>query len=596
MDWNWSPAGLGLATLLGVMPMAQAQTQPESPPTRPNVVMIVLDDIAFMDLGAYGGEARTPNIDRLAQQGAMLLNYHTSPLCTPSRSMLLTGSDNHRTGHATIEEVLPAAQRGQPGYSLRFEPGVVTVAERLRQAGYRTLMSGKWHLGRGEGDLPNSHGFDRSLALDASGADNYRQKSYMPYYDHAPWFEDGLPTQLPERFYSADLLVDRLISYIDEQPPGTGPHFSYLAFQAVHIPLQVPRAFSDGYAGRFDAGWDVLRQERWTRAKALGLIPANAALAPMPADLRRWEDLSAADKRIFARSMEVYAGMIEATDQTIGRLITHLDSRGELENTVFVITSDNGPEPSDPVHARGMNLWMPLHGYHWDPDRLGEEGSLAFIGTEWAAAIASPHAYYKFYTSQGGIKVPLIVSGPGVAPGSRSAALTHVTDVVPTVLELTRVPLQPAPDEIPVIGLSLAPVLSGAATAVRGPTDTVGVEVSGNAALFRGEYKIVRNMPPAGDTQWRLFNLATDPGETTDLSAAEPALLAEMIAAYDAYAQANGVLPLPPGYHVQRQILHTGLMKQLQYNWPWLAAIGAVLALWIGWLVLGRKRKPRLTP
>ena len=580
-------AGLAFAALAGLTQAAHAQT----PPARPNIVLIVLDDIAFMDFGAYGGEARTPNIDRLAERGAMFLNYHTSPLCTPSRSMLLTGADNHRTGHATIEEVLPDAQRGQPGYSLRFEPGVVTVAERLRAAGYRTLMSGKWHLGRQEGDLPNSHGFERSLALDASGADNYAQKSYMPYYDHAPWFEDGQPTRLPERFYSSDLLVDRLIGFIDEQPPGAEPHFSYLAFQAVHIPLQVPRAFSDGYEGRFDAGWDVLREERWTRAKALGLIPADAPLAPMPEGLRKWDDLSADQQRIFARSMEVYAGMIEATDQAIGRLVAHLDTRGELENTVFVITSDNGPEPSDPVHARGMNLWMPLNGYHWDPDRLGEEGSLAFIGTEWAAAVASPHAYYKFYTSQGGIKVPLIVSGPGVAPGGRSTALAHVTDVVPTVLELSGVEGGPAPNEVPVIGRSLAPILTGSASTVRSPTDVVGIEVSGNAALFRGNHKIVRNMPPAGDNQWRLFDLSRDPGETADLASAQPELLADMIAAYDAYAQANGVLPLPPGYHVQRQLLHTGLMKQLEYNALWLALIGAFLVFWIAWRVFRPKRK-----
>jgi arylsulfatase/uncharacterized sulfatase len=222
--------------------------------TRSNIVVILVDDAALMDFGAFGGEARTPNIDQLARQGVMFSAYHTSPLCSPSRAMLLTGIDNHRTGVSTIEEVLPPEQRGKHGYTLHLEPGVLTIADRLRAAGYRTLMAGKWHLGHGAGDLPNAHGFDRSLALDASGADNWEQKPYMPYYDHAAWFEDGKPTRLPANFYSSDLLVDRLISYIDESPSRTRPYFAYLPFQAVHIPVQAPKAFSDHYKGQFLRG------------------------------------------------------------------------------------------------------------------------------------------------------------------------------------------------------------------------------------------------------------------------------------------------------------------------------------------------------
>jgi arylsulfatase A-like enzyme len=181
-----------------VSPVAAARPLPPTRRKRPNFVLILLDDAALMDLGAFGGEARTPTIDALAASGAMLTNYHTSPLCSPSRAMLLTGIDNHKTGVSTIEEVLPPELEGKPGYSLRLEPGVVTIATRLKKAGYRTSMAGKWHLGHGENDLPNAHGFDRSLALDASGADNWEQKPYMPYYQHAPWFEDGKPATLPK--------------------------------------------------------------------------------------------------------------------------------------------------------------------------------------------------------------------------------------------------------------------------------------------------------------------------------------------------------------------------------------------------------------
>ena len=184
--------------LLGALAAHSAETAEQV--RKPNIVLMLIDDAALMDLGAFGGEARTPHIDALAASGTMLLNYHTSPLCSPSRAMLLTGVDNHRTGVSTIEEVIPAELAGKPGYSLRLEPGVITVARRLKQAGYQTSMVGKWHLGHGEGDLPPAHGFDRSLVLDASGADKWAQKPYMPYYQDAPWFEDGKPVRLPEAF------------------------------------------------------------------------------------------------------------------------------------------------------------------------------------------------------------------------------------------------------------------------------------------------------------------------------------------------------------------------------------------------------------
>lgn len=563
---------------------------------RPNIVLIVVDDAAFMDFGAYGGEARTPNIDRLAREGSMFLNYHTSPLCTPSRAMLMTGADNHRTGHATIEEVLPRELRGRPGYTLRLEPGVLTLADRLRAVGYRTLMAGKWHLGRNDGDLPDRHGFDRSLALDASGADNYAQRPYMPYYDRAPWYQDGAPARLPPRFYSSDLLVDRLIAAIDERPPQAGPYFGYLAFQAVHIPVQAPRKYSDNYAGRFAAGWEALRVQRWTRARALGFIPNDAPLAPLPAGMRRWNDLQPEERRIFARSMEVYSGMLEAMDHAIGRLVDHVDRRGEKQRTIFVITSDNGPEPSDPVHAPGMNVWMPLNGYHWDVNRLGEEGSLAFIGPEWAASISSPHSLYKFYASEGGLKVPLIISGPGVLPGARSRALTHVTDIAPTLLEFARAPTHSEKNQVQITGRSLASILRKGAPAVRSQNDVVGVEVSGNAALFQGAYKIVRNMPPVGDGRWRLYNLDVDPGETRDLAQADPQRLSAMIAAYQDYSARNGVLALPEGYQVERQVLRNGLARQLIYNAPWLALVvlGMLSIIVLAWI--RRVRRARQTP
>ena len=582
-------AALALAGSAGPALARSGEAPPR--PARPNIVVILFDDVALMDLGAYGGEARTPNIDRLARQGAMFTGYRTSPLCTPSRAMLLTGLDNHRAGAATIEEILPPEMRNRPGYRLRIEPEVLTIAERLRAEGYRTLMAGKWHLGHGPGDLPDGQGFDRSLALDASGADNWAPRPYMPYYTEAPWYEDGRPAKMPGSFYSSDLLVDRLTRYIDETPAGSEPFFAYLALQAVHIPVQAPARYSDGYRGRFDGGWETLRAARTERARQLGLLPAGAGTDGFSPDARDWDALSPAERRMAARSMEVYAGMIEAADAAVGRLMARLEARGELQNTLFVVTSDNGPEPSDPVHQRGMGLWMLTHGYNWRLEGLGGPGSLNYIGREWAEALAAPGRRYKFYVSEGGIRAPLIISGPGVAPGRRIDGLTFVTDVTPTLADFAGA--RPTPEAPAMDGTSLRPVLQGAAGPVRGPDDPLGVEVSGNAALYRGDYKIVRDMPPLGDGRWRLYDVTRDPGETRDLSAAEPGRLKAMLADYAAYEARVSVAPLPPGYTTQKQLTANALARQV----PVLAAGAAVIALLLGgggflaWRGLRRRRR-----
>ena len=570
---------IALTLLLALLPMHAGAAET----TRPNVVLVLVDDAAMMDFGAYGGEARTPNIDALAAAGALFTSYHTSPLCSPSRAMLLTGIDNHRTGVATIEEVLPPEQRGAPGYSLHLEPGVLTVATRLKRAGYRTYMTGKWHLGHGPGDLPDAHGFDRSFALDASGADNWEQKPYMPYYRTAPWFEDGKPADLPEDFYSSKFLVDRMIDYLDTDR-GAAPFFAYVAFQAVHIPVQAPPEFTAHYEGVFDEGWHALRQARWARAKERGLIPEDAALAAMPERLRRWDGLSADEKRIYAKSMAVYSGMIEAMDHHLGRLVAHLKAGGDFERTIFIVTSDNGPEPSDPVHTRGMNVWMALNGYRWDVETLGEKGSLPFIGPEWAAAVSSPGQLFKFTTAEGGLRVPFIVAGPGIAAARKPTAPAFVTDVAPTILDFAGVAAAPTEGIVALTGASLRPVLEGRADRTHAIDAPVGIEVAGNAALFRGDHKLVRNAPPHGDGRWRLYHLANDPGETNDLSASEPNRFAAMMEDYGTYTKTMGVLDVPPGYDVRRQIETNAIMRQLGFYW-WALALVVFLLIGLGALI-----------
>jgi len=551
---------------------------------RPNVVVILVDDAALMDFGIYGGEASTPNIDALAERGAMFTQYRSSPLCSPSRAMLLTGIDNHQTGVATIPEVLPNVQAGKPGYSMALEPGVLTIADRLRTDGYRTLMVGKWHMGESAKEMPQAHGFDRSFALAASGADNWDDKPYIPFYADAPWFEDGIEAALPEDFYSSKFIVDKMIEYLGETD-SEKPFLAYLPFQAIHIPVQAPADFISKYDGRYDAGWHALREERHTKAMDLGLIRSGAALADLPPDLRQWEGLSEEERELYAARMEVNAAMLDAMDHHIGRFIAHLQAIGQYENTIFVVTSDNGPEPSRGDNNAAIGLYFRLVGYDTGLANMGGRGSWGFIGPEWASAAATPGAWYKFYSTEGGIRVPLIIAGPGIEQ-TKIDSPAMVTDIAPTLLDW--IGASDAPDSAkPISGRSLLPVLNGELDSVYAANDVRAIEVSGNSALYKGDYKITRSMPPVGDGQWRLFNLSLDPGETVDLSKEEPAILADLLEEFTAYSQRVGVLEMPEGYDTASQVRSNTTSRMLE-NYPWLylvlaGIVGVLLVL--GWTV-----------
>lgn len=573
--------------VFAIAPTAVAREQSQAQP--PNIVLILVDDAALMDFGVFGGEARTPNIDDLARGGTMFRRYYTSPLCSPSRAMLLTGMDNHLTGIATIPEVLPKEHVGRPGYTMHLEPGVVTLADRLKEVGYRTLMSGKWHMGSGPGDLPNAHGFDRSLALDASGADNWSDKPYMPFYQKAPWYEDGRPAKMPASYYSSTLIVDRMIDYLDAGDQGT-PFFAYIAFQAIHIPVQAPPELTRGYEGVYDEGWNVLREARWKRAKDIGLIPKDAPLAPMSDEMRAWSSLTGEEQMLYAARMQVNAAMMEAMDKEIGRLVRHLRETGQYDNTIFVVASDNGPEPSRGDEDVRLRIWMATHGYHLGMDRIGEAGSWGFIGPEWALAAASPHNMFKFLGSEGGLRVPLIMSGPGIPTGAKVDSRALVTDIAPTLLELAGMPDTGST----MTGRSLRPVLSGAADAVYGPEDAIGFEVSGNSALLKGRWKITRNQKPHGDGKWRLYDIEGDPGETADLSKVKPEVFADMLREYAVYSEKVGVLEVPEGYDSVKEITRNTLARQFWAYWlQFLILIGIVLViLWFAVRLVLRLVRP----
>ena len=560
----------------------------------PNIVLILADDLGYTDLASYGSEINTPTLSALAQAGVSFSNYHTAANCAPARAMLLTGVDAHLAGVPNIPEMLAPEQRRHAHYQGVLGDNVVTVATLLEGAGYHTYMAGKWHLGSAPGKLPSQRGFERTVALADSGADNWEQRPYIPLYDKANWYADGKEYTLPEDFYSSRFLVDKTIEFIGSNLEDGQPFFAYLPFQAVHIPVQAPQEFIDRYMGVYDGGWHVLRKQRLARAAELGIVPEGVDMVDMATTLD-WQSLDDERRRYEAKRMAVYAGMVEAMDFHVGRLVDYLKSRGQYDNTLFIFTSDNGAEasgPADPDEFAARRMTSSL-GYTTDYDTLGLKGSYGTISPSFASAAASPLAYYKFYAGEGGMRVPLIVAGESLPQkGVFSDAFSYVTDITPTILSFAGVS---APGERyagrpvePMIGRNLGPVLRGEADSVYGPEDTVGYELAGHAVLFQGDYKIVYHRGPLGDERWQLFNIVEDPGETRDLAAEMPQQFQQMLSAYERYVRDNNVLPVPPGYDHRKQLVLNTLYAGVRE--PFLVLILLVLIL-LPFYVANRMKK-----
>ena len=547
---------LALALLLGATP-AQAQ-RPAPAPRHPNIVILLADDWGFSDVGSFGAEYATPNIDALAFAGTRFSNFHVAGSCSPTRAMLQTGVMNHRNGLGNMPETIPDQHRGKPGYDTVMNHRVVTIAQLFGAAGYNAYLTGKWHLGSDKTRLPEARGYARAFSLADAGADNFEQRPIEGMYDTAAWTENGQPATLPRDFYSSTFVVQKMIDYIDADRASGKPFLASINFLANHIPIQAPDSDIARYAAMYKDGWTALRSARAKRAAVLGIVPVGTPLVTMPTT-PDWQMLDAEERAAAVRVMQAYAGMATAMDREVGRLVAHLKATGDYDNTIFVFLSDNGAEPTDPFHSLRNRLVLGLQ-YDLATTNIGRRGSFAAIGPGWASAASSPLSGYKFSATEGGLRVPLIIAWPGnkqLRTGGISDGLAHVTDILPTLADLAGVPVHAGvwhgkPVE-PVTGRSLVPVLTGQAGNVHGDAP-LGYELSGNAALFRGDHKLVRNLAPTGDGKWRLYDIKTDPGETRDLTAAMPDRFAAMMADYRAYATANGVLDMPAGYTADEQI------------------------------------------
>jgi arylsulfatase len=543
-------------TLADSMPHWKARTSAK--PGSPNIIVILLDDLGFSDFGCFGGEIDTPNIDRLAGAGLRFSGYTTVPMCTPARAALLTGKNPHSVGCGWLTHNDP----GYPGYRGEIAKDAPTMAELLRARGYATMAAGKWH-----------NTYDRNLHSSADTSSWPLQRGFDRFYGfmgaetsyHQPdrMLEGNQQVQVdsyPTGYYAPDDYTSRAISWLAEHRSNAPakPFLLYLAFQSPHTPLHAKPSDLATYRGRYDAGWDALRAARFERQRAMGLIESNATLPPRNPGIPAWDGLSAEQRAVLARYMECYAAQVDNVDQNVGRLLAMLDATGQRDNTLILITSDNGANSiGGPTGV--MNLQDRRAGFAEDAavverlmqaDHVGTDETYAAYPSGWTQVSNTPYRYYKRMPMAGGIRVPFVANWPsGIAEqGTVRHQWIHVTDVLPTLLEL-------ADASYPVSfngyrtraldGISFRSMLADAkAPQLR---HRQYYELQGNRGYISGDWKIVSLQTPlqAIDlANWMLFNIAQDPTEIHDLAAKEPDKLRLLVAEFEQEASANYVYPI----------------------------------------------------
>ena len=533
----------------------EAIGEDQSPGTgneRPNILLIMADDLGYTDIGAFGSEIRTPNIDTLARSGLTMTNFYAAPTCSPARAMMLTGMDNHLTGFGTMAEHLAVNQRGEPGFEGYLSEDVVTVATLLGDAGYHTYMAGKWHIGAAPGTRPHERGFEESFALMQGGASHFADKKRMlNAYPRTVYLDNGEEVEtLPEDFYSSAFYTDRIIENIENNREDGAPFFAWLAFSAPHWPLQVPDGHLDLYEGVYDEGYDVLRQRRLEAAQEAGFVPADIGEVPRLPRVTPWEDLTGEEQRYSSRVMEIYAAMVERLDYNVGRLVQYLRDTGQYENTMIIVMSDNGAEGNDRMQLLDNATWVPANhdlGY----ENIGRRNSYSFPGPGWGQASSAPLRLFKAYLTEGGLRVPMIVVYDGIeASTGYNTALATIQDLAPTFLELAQIEHPGTSYEGRTVramtGRSLMPLLTGQTGSVYGDGDALGWELFGHRAVRKGDWKLLWADGKNGSDTWQLYNIAEDPREVVDVAGSERQKLEEMIALWEDYSENNNVI-LPIG-------------------------------------------------
>ena len=529
-------------------------TPPISSESAPNILLIVADDMGFTDVGPFGGEINTPNIDALAESGIRLANFHTAPVCAPTRAMLMSGMDNHEAGIGSMQlmrsfdnGIAPnrkAIGYGTPEYAGYLSQRVAALPEILQDSGYHTYMAGKWDLGRAlvEEHIPAGRGFEQSFAqltgtalhlIPPDGGAHGGIARAEPFIFRENW---EVVKELPKDYFSTEMFTDKIIEYIDSNKESGQPFFAYLALSAPHFPLQVPPGWRNRYKNQYDEGYDALRAYRVQRATKQGVLPKNTNMGVFESGDDPWESLSEREKRVSSRKMEIYAAMVENMDFHIGRVLEYLVSIGERENTFVLFMSDNGAAETFPP---------PLAtGYEKTLENIGNNNSFTVYSRGWASASMAPFRDVKNSLYEGGTRAAAIISASALdSNGSVSQEYLTVQDVLPTLLDVAGVchPVTVHRGKIvkPVRGKSFLAHLDNSDLDVHGPDEPIGWELHGQRALVRGDWKIYYS--GAASAEWELYNLDKDPGERSDLSSDYVDLREDLIEAWFAYAEEVGV-------------------------------------------------------
>jgi arylsulfatase A-like enzyme len=513
---------------------------------QPNILLIVGDDLGFSDIGSFGGNIQTPVLDQLGNESMLFSNFHVLPSCSPTRSALLTGNDNHVAGMGIMSEMdYPFLHNKQlPGYMAYLSRQVVTIPELLRDNNYHTYMVGKWHLGEGPGKDPFDRGFEETFILGTGGGSHWNDRKALAPPQHMDYTRNGKEVELPADFYSTRNYTDSLIRFIDRNKADKKPFFAFLSYTAVHDPLHAPKEFIDKYKGKFDMGWDSLWVERFTNLKKLGIVPGDAKGIPNPT-IPKWNTLSPEHQKEYARDMEVYAAMLDYMDMSIGRVFEYLRKTGQYDNTLIIFMSDNGANGAMATSYPGNADGKYLGSFNNELENRGLQNSYVETGPGWAQASTAPFRLFKLFTTEGGIRAPLMIRLPGQKnePGKWNRNFIHVTDIMPTLLEVTgtNYPTDYRGNKLhELIGSSLVPTLNNSTVNIHADKG-MGYELFEMKAYIKGNWKILRLPVPMASGEWELYDIEKDPGETTDLSAQFPEIKQQLITAWNEYARQNEV-------------------------------------------------------
>jgi len=524
--------------------------------TQPNILLIIVDDLGYSDLGCYGSEIDTKNIDALASEGIRFTNFYASPNCSPSRAMLMSGMDHHQAGIGAMALLTGPNQKGKPGYEGYLNEQTVAFSELLKDKDYRTYYVGKWHLGNNEIANPNARGFGKAWwQVGGTPGSHFDWSAPNPRIKNN-YFENDMPQkEVPDNLFSTNFYTNQLIKYLAEDKDEQAPFLGVLSYSAVHIPVHCPESHIDLYKGKYKEGYEALRRTRIENQKEKGIIAQEVELSDLPPNAAAWDDLTAEEQNYYARRMEVYAGMVDNLDDNVGKLVAYLKEQGQYENTLIFLMSDNG--------GAGFNGWQSKGGKKRyeaadnSIENLGRQGSVYYIGAGWGSATSTPFRLFKRHISEGGLRIPMIVSG-GFLSSSSSAKLKFkngvinphlftVRDIAPTIQEIVGVSYPSdaykSRNLLPQTGKSFASLLKNKPTkSIHAADEIFGWELFKRKAVQKNGWKILWIEPEFGKGKWELFHLKEDPSEKNDLAEKYPDKLKEMIRAWEEYQQENNVI------------------------------------------------------